>query len=161
MRKTILLIALGAFTAAWPKKAKYCGAASPANSETAVNPKSTQAEEQPHSAEEYPAQLIGKRFNVRRLPLCQPGTYKGDFAHAGQQATVVSAKPNTMMPALSAMSAITPELRAMIEDQQKAATLLLQFEDGTKLDTCAPIGPKWLANYVELARAESPTRASN
>jgi hypothetical protein len=43
-----------------------------------------------------------------------------------------------------------PESRALIEDQRKAATLLFQFEDGTKLDTCAPIGPQRLADGLEL-----------
>lgn len=104
-----------------------------------------------------PAQLVGKQVNVQRMPLCQPGTYTVDRAHAGKQATVVSLKPNKMMPPLSkgAMSRLTPEMRAVIEDQQKAATLLLQFEDGTKLDTCAPIGPKKLSNYLELVPGQT------
>jgi hypothetical protein len=38
----------------------------------------------------------------------------------------------------------------LLDDQQKAATLLLQFEDGTKLETCTPIGPQGLAYYLEL-----------
>ena len=103
-----------------------------------------------------PAQLIGKRVNVQRMPLCQPGTYTADLAHAGKQATVVSLKPNKMpkLPSM-VMSAMTPELRDMMEDQQNAATLLLQFEDGTKLDTCAPIGPRKLAEYLELVPGET------
>lgn len=48
-----------------------------------------------------PAQLVGKEVNVQRMPLCQPGTYTVDRAHAGKRATVVSVKPNTLMPALS------------------------------------------------------------
>jgi hypothetical protein len=104
-----------------------------------------------------PAQLVGKEVNVQRMPLCQPGTYTADLAHAGKRATVVSVKPNTMMPALSptVMSRLPPETRAMIEDQQRAATLLLLFEDGTKLDTCAPVGPKKLAEYLELAPGQT------
>lgn len=109
-----------------------------------------------------PAQLVGKQVNVQRMPLCQPGTYTADLAHAGKLATVVSVKPNNMMPPLSpkVISRLPPETRAMIEDQQKAATLLLQFEDGTKLDSCAPVGPKALANYLELAPGQSLTPVS-
>ena len=43
----------------------------------------------------------------------------------------------------------------MLEDQQKAATVLVQFEDGKKLDTCAPIGPRRLSEYFELAEGET------
>jgi hypothetical protein len=100
-----------------------------------------------------PAKLVGKKVNVHGISLCQPGTDRADLAHAGKQATVVSAKPNKM-PAMSPAftSRLTPEARALLDNQQKAATLLLQFEDGTKLDTCIPIGPQGLANYLELVR---------
>jgi hypothetical protein len=98
-----------------------------------------------------PMKLVGRKVNVHNIRLCQPGTDKADDAHAGQQATVVSAKPNTM-PAMSPefTSRLTAETRALLDDQQKAATLLLQFEDGTKLDTCTPIGPHGLSLYLEL-----------
>ena len=108
---------------------------------------------------EDPAQLIGKQINVQRLPLCQPGTYNADLSHSGKQATVVSVKPSKMMPAVSsaALNRLNPEMRAIVEDQQKAALLLLQFEAGTKLDSCAPIGPKKLSEYVELAPGQTLT----
>ena len=49
-----------------------------------------------------PAQLVGKKINVKRLPLCEPGTYKGDLEHAGMIATVVGTAPSTIpIPALS------------------------------------------------------------
>lgn len=48
-----------------------------------------------------------------------------------------------------------PQARAMMEDAQKAATILLQFEDGTQLDTCAPIGPSKVFDYLELAPGET------
>jgi hypothetical protein len=104
-----------------------------------------------------PAQLVGKQVNVQRLPLCQPGTYTVDLSHAGKQATVVSVKSNNRIPALPprAVSRLAPEMRAMIEDQQKAATLLLQFEDGTKLDSCAPLGPQMLVSYLELVPGQT------
>jgi len=100
-----------------------------------------------------PMKLVGKKVNVHNIQLCQPGTNKADLAHAGKQAIVISAKPNAM-PAMSPAftSRLTPEARALLDNQQKAATLLLQFEDGTKLDTCTPIGPGELAFYLELVR---------
>lgn len=98
-----------------------------------------------------PAQLVGKKVNVQRIPLCQPGTYKVDLSHAGEEATVLSAKPSKS-PQLSEarMARFTPELRAMMLDQQKAALLLLQFADGTKLDTCVPFGPNKLSEQLEI-----------
>jgi hypothetical protein len=41
--------------------------------------------------------------------------------------------------------------RAQLEDTRKAATILVQFEDGTKLDTCPPIGLSKLSDYFEPA----------
>jgi len=104
-----------------------------------------------------PAQLVGKRVVVHRMPLCQPGTYTVDTTHAGKQATVVSAKPNKAMPALppTAMSRLDPAARAMIEGQQKAATLLLQFDDGTQLDSCGPASPRQLNDYLDLAPGQT------
>ncbi len=98
-----------------------------------------------------PAQLVGKKVNVQRLPLCQPGTYRADLSHAGEEATVLSAMPSKS-PKLSqaAIAKFTPELRAMMLDQQKAALLLFQFADGTKLDTCAPFGPNKLSEQLEI-----------
>lgn len=104
---------------------------------------------------EDPLQLIGKRINVGRLPLCEPGTYKPDLAHSGMTATVVSARPsNTISVSKSAMDKLAPEAREIILDQQRAALLLLQFQDGVQLDTCAPIGPKKLAESIALAPGE-------
>ncbi len=96
-------------------------------------------------------QLVGKKVTVGRLPLCQPSTYNVDLSHSGKQATVVSAKPSKF-PAVSEkmLNRMPPETRALIEEQRKGATLLLEFEDGTKLDTCAPIGPKQAADNIEL-----------
>ena len=68
------------------------------------------------------------------------------------EATVLSAKPSKA-PALpkSVLDKLSPDLRDMMLDQQKAALLLVQFDDGTKRDTCAAFGPKKLTEYVELA----------
>jgi hypothetical protein len=98
-----------------------------------------------------PAQLVGKEVTVQRMPLCQMGTFTADLAHAGKQATVISAKPARSHPMpQNVLNRMTPAMREMMEDQQKAATLVLQFEDGAKLDTCAPFGPKKLGEYLEL-----------
>lgn len=106
-----------------------------------------------------PVELVGKKINVQRLPLCHPGTYTVDVAHSGKEATVVSAK-RSGTPALpaSALNRLAPELRDLMLDQQKAALLLLQFEDGTKLDTCAPFGPKRLAQYIEVLPGQDATQ---
>jgi hypothetical protein len=96
--------------------------------------------------------LVGKRAVVQRQPLCQPGTYTVVLAYAGKQAQVVSLKPSNIAPIpKNVMDKLAPAARALMEDAQKAATILLQFEDGTRLDTCAPVGPSRLSNYIELA----------
>jgi hypothetical protein len=86
--------------------------------------------------------LVGKQVIVQRIPLCQPGTYTTVLTYSGKQATVVSLKPFKLPYPISqaVLDKMQPAARAMIQDQMKAATLLLQFDDGTKLDTCAPIG---------------------
>jgi hypothetical protein len=101
--------------------------------------------------------LLGKQVIVQRVPLCQPGTYTTVLTYAGKQATVVSAKPFKMPYPISqaAIDKMKPDLRAMMEDELKAATLLLQFDDGTKLDTCAPIGPSRFSDYFELAPGQT------
>ncbi len=100
-----------------------------------------------------PLKLVGKKVNVHNIRLCQPGTDTVDVAHAGKLATVVSAKPTTSPPMPPEfINRLPAEARALLYDQQKAATLLLQFEDGTKLDTCTPIGPQALSLSLEVVR---------
>jgi hypothetical protein len=101
--------------------------------------------------------LVGKQVIVQRIPLCQPGTYNTILTYSGKQATVVSLKPFKLPYPISqaVLNKMTPEARAMIEDQMKAATLLLQFDDGTKLDTCAPIGPSKFSDSFELAPGQT------
>jgi hypothetical protein len=101
-------------------------------------------------------QLVGKKVIIQRMPLCEPGTYNTVLAYAGKQGTVLSAKPSNMIHlSESVMSRMKPEARAMMEDQQKAATLLVQFDDGKKLDTCAAIGPARISSYFELVEGET------
>jgi hypothetical protein len=53
------------------------------------------------------------------------------------------------------MDRLTPQVRALMEDAREAATILLQFDDGTQLDTCAPVGPSKLSDYFELAPGQT------
>src|SRR5271154_5335827 len=72
--------------------------------------------------------LIGKQVTVQRKPLCQPGTFTVVLSYAGKQATVVSLKPSTITPlSPGVMARMPPQARAMMEDAQKAATILLRF----------------------------------
>src|ERR1700758_1862671 len=89
-----------------------------------------------------PSQLVGKKVIVQRLPLCQPGTFNYDVSRSGKQATVVSAKAAKAhaLPS-SALARLTPDMRELLLNQQKAALLLLQFDEGAKFDTCAELGP--------------------
>lgn len=106
-------------------------------------------------------QLAGKKVLVGRLPLCEPKTFTANLNYAGKQATVVSVKPGKSYKfPPNALSRLTPEMRAQLEDTQKAAMLLLEFEDGTKLDTCAAIGPKRLAENLDLAPGQTITPVS-
>jgi hypothetical protein len=105
--------------------------------------------------------LIRKQVIVQRIPLCQPGTYTAVLTYAGKQTKVVSVKRSKTFPlSQTAMNRLSPELRAMMEDQQKAATILLQFEDGTQLDTCAPIGPSKFSDSFELAPGQALQESS-
>jgi hypothetical protein len=101
--------------------------------------------------------LVGKQVIVQRIPLCQPGTYTTVLTYSGKQATVVSLKPFKLLYPISqaVLDRMQPSARAMIQDQMKAATLLLQFDDGTKLDTCAPIGPSKFSDSFELAPGQT------
>ena len=102
-------------------------------------------------------QLVGRKVVAQRMPLCEPGTYNTVLTYAGKQATVLSVKPSKAFPALSqsTLARMRPEARAIVEDQQKAATVLVQFEDGKKLDTCAAIGPARISEYFELAEGQT------
>jgi hypothetical protein len=102
------------------------------------------------------SQLVGKKVIAQRMPLCEPGTFNTVLSYAGKPAVVLSAKASKNYKfSQSTLARMTPDARAMLEDQQKAATVLVQFEDGKKLDTCAAIGPRRLSEYFELADGES------
>jgi hypothetical protein len=108
-----------------------------------------------------PNQLVSKKVVVQRMPLCEPGTFTTNLNYAGKTGLVVSIKPSKSYKfSPSMLSKMTPEARAMLEDQQKAATVLVQFDDGKKLDTCAAIGPHRLSEYFELAEGETLPTAS-
>jgi hypothetical protein len=97
--------------------------------------------------------LVGKRVIVQRATvLCSPGTFNMVQGYVGKEGNVVSVKPsNIQRLSDAALSRLRPDARAMMEEQYNAATILLQFDDGTKLDTCYAINPGRIAVYLELA----------
>ncbi len=100
--------------------------------------------------------LVGKQVTVQRVRLCQPGTYSAVRSYAGKQATVVSAKPSKItLPSQDVMEKWPKQSRTLVEDQRNAATILVQFEDGTQLDTCAPVPATRISEYFELKPGES------
>lgn len=100
--------------------------------------------------------LIGKQVIVQRTALCRPGPFTYSLAYAGKQATVVSLKPSNVrsLPP-GTLNRLPPATRALLEDQQRAATVLVRLEDGTQLDSCAPIGPSTLSNYFEIVPGQT------
>jgi hypothetical protein len=127
---------------------QYCSA--PATTTPPTAPEATPQAVAPQAIDL--TQLAGKRVKVLRIPLCQPGTYTVDLTYAGKQATVLSANKQTMATPVSSniLDRMPPAARATLEDLYASVTLLLQFDDGTKLDTCAPIGPRKIGDSVEL-----------
>jgi len=97
--------------------------------------------------------LVGKRVIVQRATvLCSPGTFNMVQGYVGKEGNVISVKPsNIRRLSDAALSRLRPDARAMMEEQYNAATILLQFDDGTKLDTCYAINPGRIAAYLELA----------
>jgi hypothetical protein len=105
--------------------------------------------------------LVGKQVIAQRVPLCRPGTFTTVVTYAGKQAKVLSLKPFNL-PHLSekTMSRMSPEARTMMKDQQRAATILVEFEDGTKLDSCGPVSPGRLPDWFELVPGQTLEVAS-
>jgi hypothetical protein len=96
--------------------------------------------------------LIGKRVVVGRMPLCTPGTYAVDFAHAGQSASVINFNANRAMSGLGAnMATLQPSVRAMMDDARKGGKLEFQFTDGARLDTCGDLLFSQLVQGMSLA----------
>lgn len=109
------------------------------------------AQEQPQPTQDL-SLLVGKRVMVQRMPLCQPRTYNVVLAYAGKQASAISVKASRIPHVSQAtLRKMPPAGSAMLENAYRAATILVRFEDGTQLDTCAPIGPSRLPDYLELA----------
>lgn len=100
------------------------------------------------------ALLQGKKVVVGRVALCVPNTFQANLNYAGKTATVVGFKPNQTLSSVN-LGMIPASARAMIENQKKGGVLVLQFEDGTKLDTCAPQGSNQLSANLDLAPGET------
>ena len=96
--------------------------------------------------------LIGKKVIVQRTVLCPPATFKWTLDYAGKTATVISVKPGPQIALRPRRpEQLPPGTRALLEDQRRAATILVQFEDGTLLDSCMAISPAQLSEHFELA----------
>ena len=68
--------------------------------------------------------LVGKHVVVGRMPLCVPSTYTANLSYAGKLAFVLSFQENNAFDHLGAnLNRVPPNLRAMMEDAQKAATI--------------------------------------
>src|SRR5271169_5564959 len=113
--------------------------------------------------------LIGRKAIAQRMPFYQPGTYKEiSRDYAGQEVTIIAVKPSATFSSMtfltaSVLSRMPPESRASIENLKNAATLIVQFRDGTKADTGAsPVMPSMLSSYLELLPDPQPaTELSN
>jgi hypothetical protein len=108
--------------------------------------------------------LVGKQVMVQRNPLCQPGTYTAVLTYAGKQAKVISIKPMKIGGVTwtqKMLDSLTPPQRAIVVDAMGAGTITVQFDDGTQLDSCAPVLPSQLSNWFELVNHENGTATSH
>lgn len=107
--------------------------------------------------------LVGRKAIAQRTPFYQPGTYKETSNdYAGQTVTIIAVKPSATFASFltlsaSVMRALPPESRAAMENLRNAATIIVQFADGTKADTGAtPVMPSMLSSYLELIPEQEP-----
>ena len=101
--------------------------------------------------------LIGKKAVAQRMPFYVPGTYQAiSNTYAGQTVTIIDVKPSALyasMPRLTPaqLATLPPQSRQSIENVRWAATIVVQFPDGTKAVTgAAPVMPSMLGSYLEL-----------
>jgi hypothetical protein len=96
------------------------------------------------------------------MPLCQPGTFTVVVSYAGKQATIVSVKPfTTAVVPQQTLDQLAPQTRDALENASKMATVLIQFDDGIQLDTCAPISMAILSNYFEFEPSSDSSSSNN
>lgn len=96
--------------------------------------------------------LLGKKVLVGQMRLCVPNTYNVKQAYRGQPARVVGFRRWKMnVPT----EGLTPAMRTSVENMNNGRILLLQFEDGTKLDTCVPETAKELSSRIGLAPGQT------
>ena len=107
--------------------------------------------------------LVGRRAIAQRTPFYQPGTYKEiSKEYAGQEVTIIAVKPSASFASIpfltpQVMASLPPASRASMENLRNAATIIVQFADGTKADTgAAPVMPSMLSNYLELIPEKQP-----
>ena len=100
--------------------------------------------------------LVGKRGVVGRMALCAPNTYTANLAYAGSAATFLGfTEPKAAGLMRSSMGRLPHNIRLQMEDAAKGGLLQVQFEDGTKLDTCGDLLWSQLATDLELAAGET------
>jgi hypothetical protein len=105
--------------------------------------------------------LVGKRLVVGRLPLCTPKTYIVNLTYAGKTAKVVSFARNSSLDAVKPnLRRMPPSAQATMNDLMNGGLILFEFEDGTRLDNCGPIGFSTIAAQIELAPGESIAASS-
>jgi hypothetical protein len=103
---------------------------------------------------------VGKQVIVQRILLCEPSTFNAVLAYAGKPATVVSVKRKKIQPVSRNILNRLPQGEARELLEGKGATILVKLENGTQLDSCAPITPSRLADYFELVPGQTVERAA-
>ena len=100
--------------------------------------------------------LVGRRVNVGRLLLCVPRSYTPKLSYSGKDATVIAFTKNRQLDSVKATLAFMPaNVRPMMDDLLKGGTLEFQFDDGTKLDSCADLGFAAISAQLEIAAGDT------
>lgn len=100
--------------------------------------------------------LIGKRVVVGRIPLCTPKTYAVNLSYSGKTAKVISFTRNSSLDAIKGRLRYMPAAtQTLMADMMKGGLVLFEFEDGTRLDSCAAIGWNTITAQLELAPGET------
>lgn len=100
--------------------------------------------------------LVGKEVVVQRTGLCQPGTYNAVLTYAGKTATVLAVTPKHMPQLSQSIINRMPQGQGRELLEGKGAIILLKFEDGTELDSCAAITPSTMSNFIALVPGQTP-----
>jgi hypothetical protein len=95
--------------------------------------------------------LAGKQVVAREARLCRPDTNIEMPSYAGKTGRVISVKSaNRTRLSEDYLNGLSPQARAMMVDQQKAATIIVQFDDGVELDTCGPVTRMTVSEHFDI-----------